>query len=189
MQPVLGASHQVKTIKGPDMLRMCIGIKRRLSLAAFVVGAALALAPAAMAASWTIQPTPSLPGSSSAGMPGVSCPSATWCAGVGYYTNSSGADVTLAEASNGTNWSVQSTPNPTGTSESFLTGVDCTAINVCTAVGHYYNSSSTSVPFAEARNGASWSLQSTPNPAGSAGSELIGISCWSPTGCISVGAH
>jgi hypothetical protein len=42
---------------------------------------------------------------------GVSCTSATACTAVGYYTNSGGTDVTLAEGWNGTSWAIQVTPS------------------------------------------------------------------------------
>jgi hypothetical protein len=49
---------------------------------------------------------------------GVSCTSSTACIAVGYYKNSSEVVVPLAERWNGTEWKVQSTPNPAGAAES-----------------------------------------------------------------------
>jgi len=67
---------------------------------------------------------------------GVSCKSATSCTAVGYYVNDS-TSVTLAERWNGTSWTIQSTPNPTGGSLLQLNGVSCTSTVACTAVGQY----------------------------------------------------
>ena len=36
---------------------------------------------------------------------------------------------------NGTDWAIQSTPNPPGSTDSSLNGVDCSAPGVCVAVG------------------------------------------------------
>jgi hypothetical protein len=52
----------------------------------------------------------------------VSCPSSTACEAVGSYDNSSGNLVTLAESWNGTDWTVQSTPDPTGATDNSLYG-------------------------------------------------------------------
>ena len=66
---------------------------------------------------WTIQPTPEPAGRRISTWRGVSCTSATACTAVGYYRNSAGIQVTLAERWNGTAWTIQSTPNPTGAHE------------------------------------------------------------------------
>ncbi|MEA2314573.1 MAG: hypothetical protein QOI03_1265, partial [Solirubrobacteraceae bacterium] len=44
---------------------------------------------------------------------GVSCTTASACTAVGYYVNSAGTRLTLAERWNGTSWATQTTPNPT----------------------------------------------------------------------------
>jgi hypothetical protein len=61
---------------------------------------------------WVPQPTPKPAGATLAALAGVSCSSASACSAVGYYTNSSGVTVTLAEGWNGTKWSIQKTPTP-----------------------------------------------------------------------------
>ena len=53
-------------------------------------------------------------GRATAILAGVSCTSATACTAVGNYRNSAGKLVTLAERWNGTSWTIQPTPNPTG---------------------------------------------------------------------------
>jgi hypothetical protein len=49
--------------------------------------------------SWTVEPTPAVPNSSSSSLSSVSCTSATGCQAVGTYTDASGANVALAEGS------------------------------------------------------------------------------------------
>ena len=51
--------------------------------------------------------------------------------------DSSGVQDTLAEAWDGTSWSVQTTPGPSGGQLPTLSGVACTTANGCTAVGDY----------------------------------------------------
>jgi hypothetical protein len=139
--------------------------------------------------SWSVQPTPNPTGAALTGLYGVACTSATACAAVGSYSNRAGTSVSLAEAWNGTSWSLQSTPNPTGAEASFLDAVSCATAGTCTAVGSHVNSSGTSVTLAEEWSGTSWSLQSTPNPAGAKGSELSGVACALATACIAVGHY
>ena len=43
--------------------------------------------------------------------------------------------MTLAEVWDGSTWTVQSTPNPTGATSGSLYGVSCTSATACTAVG------------------------------------------------------
>jgi IPT/TIG domain len=116
----------------------------------------------------------------------VSCTSSTACSAVGVYTNSSGVEVTLAETWNGTTWSIQSTPNPTGATLSRLQGLSCTSSTACTAVGLYHNSSNVELTLAETWNGTTWSIQSTPNPAGSQATALNSVSCTSSSACTAV---
>jgi hypothetical protein len=81
----------------------------------------------------------------------VSCTSATACTAAGFYSNAT-TTVTLAERWNGTTWSIQTTPNPTGGSGSTLDGVSCASAKACTAVGGY-NNGTTGVTLAERWNG------------------------------------
>jgi len=57
-----------------------------------------------------------------------------------------------------------------GTQGGFLSGVSCSSPTSCIAVGLNDNGG---VALAEYWNGTSWAVQSTPNPAGTAGSEIL----------------
>jgi hypothetical protein len=98
---------------------------------------------------WVIQSTPNPSGAEASYLYEVSCPSATACTAAGLYANSSGVFVTLAEQWNGTKWSVQSTPNPSGAQNSQLYGVSCSSATACTAAGYYVNSSGVERALAE----------------------------------------
>jgi hypothetical protein len=116
-------------------------------------------------ANWVIQPTPNPTGlGDQATLNGVSCASRTACTAVGdYYDPVSGATASLAETWNGTSWTIQPTLNP-GT-VSYLYGVSCSSATACTAVGLSFEGAVTGwTSLAERWNGATWSVQHTPNP-------------------------
>jgi hypothetical protein len=138
-------------------------------------------------ASWAIQSTPNPAGTTFPQLQGVSCTSPSACTAVGYDDESSGQLVTLGERWNGTSWATQSTANPTGATSSQLQGVSCPAVSACAAVGDDLNSSGHLVTLAERWNGATWAIQSTPNPSGATSSQLQGVSCTSATVCAAVG--
>ena len=134
-------------------------------------------------ARWRIQSAPVPPGAQFSELNGVSCIAAS-CKAVGDYVNSSGADVTLAERWNGTRWTIQPTPNPSGTQFfSALTGVSCTARDACEASG-----ASDAGAFAERWNGTRWSLQPVPAPAGAQFALLFNVSC-AASACEAVGIY
>ena len=123
------------------------------------------------------------------GLTGVSCISATDCVATGIYENSAAVRVTLAEAWNGTEWKVMSTPNPEGSKRNYLWRVSCPSATTCIGVGEYTNSASVIVTLAEIWNGTEWKVMSTPNPEGAIGSTLEGVSCSSLTACIAAGYY
>jgi hypothetical protein len=91
-------------------------------------------------------------------------------------------------------WSIQATPNPTGSFDTGLTDVSCSSTTACTAVGDsFFNSDGPifpAAPLAERWDGARWSLQAAVDPnRGSSFSEsgLSGVSCVSATACTAVG--
>lgn len=120
---------------------------------------------------------------------GVSCtPTPNRCTAVGSWTNSKGEEFTLAYRFNGvTTWTLQSTPNPTGSVASAFQDVSCATETSCTAVGSWVSGGGGSgQTLAEEWNGSSWSIQSTQNPAGAAFDGFFGVSCQS-TDCLGVG--
>ena len=151
----------------------------------FVLAVCLARAEAAAASAWALQSlaAPSLTGQQSA----VSCPSVTACAAVGHYFSTTGIEVTLAERWNGTSWAIQISPNPSGAAGSGLDGVSCTSATACTAVGSYTGATGATQTLAERWNGATWAIQSTPNPIAATSSSLSSVSCTSNTSCTAVG--
>jgi len=115
----------------------------------------------------------------------VSCtPTPNRCTAVGSWTNGSTTQLPLAYRFNGvTTWTLQSTPNPSGSSTSILQDVSCATETSCTAVGGRNGSTWT---LAEKWNGTSWSIQSTSNAKFPTTSTFSGVSCRSTT-CMGVG--
>jgi hypothetical protein len=140
---------------------------------------------------WLLQSTPNPTEATHSVLSGASCTSTSACIAVGKYVTAiiGGNPSALAEVWNGTSWSLKSVPNPSEAKSSALSGVSCTSSSACTAVGTYTNGSGTTVTLAEAWNGTSWSVQSTPNPAEATASYLNGVSCTSSSACVAVGEY
>jgi hypothetical protein len=135
----------------------------------------------AAAAQWSIQSIPNPPGGGE--LRGVSCLSSSSCVAVGlrFGGYGHGPDTGLVESWNGTKWTLEPAPKPTGAS---FDGVSCVSSKSCTAVGS--NLTHTENALVETWNGQRWKAQ--PNPA-SAGpySLLLGVSCVSKSSCTAVG--
>jgi hypothetical protein len=141
-------------------------------------GETFALAEVWNGTAWSTETTPLPAGATSSELEGVSCTSATTCTAVGYYVDSAGTPLTLAESWNGTAWSVQAGPTSVGG----LNGVSCTSASSCTAVGVYDSST-----LAEAWDGTTWSVETTANPTGFASDFLEDVSCTATPACTAVG--
>lgn len=138
---------------------------------------------------WSLQTVPNPTGAKTTHIRGVSCTSSTACTASGYYQNTSGIYLSLTESWNGTEWKILSTTEPTGTLNSLLVGVSCTAFNACTAVGWYENSSGVELPWAARWNGTAWSVQTVPSPTGAKGTFPYDVSCTSSTACTMAGYY
>lgn len=154
---------------------------------ATISGVSTALAESWNGTAWSVQSVPAPSGATSAELYRVSCTSTSACTAAGNYVTSAGTTTPLAESWNGTAWSIQSTPTPSGALASYLDGVSCTSSSACTAVGWYQPSAGEYETLAERWNGTAWSIQSTPNPTGSTDSYLFADSCTSASACTAVG--
>ena len=166
------------------LLRVILAVIASAALAATVLAA-----PAGASASgsgWSKVPSPN-PVAPTGQLFWVSCPGVSMCMAVGTYVDPSGAGVSLAERWDGARWSELPIPNPPGAAVSTLLGLSCTSSSACTAVGAYIDSSSTSHAFAERWDGATWSVQSIPEPPGSQNTFLNAVSCSSASSCTAVG--
>jgi hypothetical protein len=139
---------------------------------------------------WALSTIPIPEGAKSSQLDGVDCIWSNFCAAVGRYTTSGGSVKSLVMFWNGTEWSLQTVTDPEGAVETTLLDVSCTPTpNRCTAVGGWKNSKTEQFTLAYRFNGVStWTLQSTPNPAGSIASVLQDVSCAAETSCAAAGS-
>lgn len=84
-------------------------------------------------------------------------------------------------------WAIQAAPAVPGLTSGRLSAVSCTSRTACVAVGSYTNKANIVLPLAERWNGANWSIQRTPHPAGAKRASLSGVSCTSRSACTAVG--
>jgi len=141
--------------------------------------------------SWSVLATPISVRSQPSELLGISCTAARACTAVGATDQSDGTSVPLAIAWDGLTWAKQATyiPSAAGSGGSGFTSVSCTSASACTAAGSYIASSGGSVQLAERWNGAGWANQVVPNPAHSAGTELLAVSCTTANACVAVGNY
>jgi hypothetical protein len=152
-------------------------------------GLAVTLAERWNGTAWQRQPTPqpfhTVPDSRPT-LFGVSCPTSAFCAAVG--TNEVlNTGFSLADTWNGSAWTRQSFPVPSGSTSTELEQVSCLSATFCEAVGFYQNGTGGTVALAAQWNGTSWLLQHLPSLVGSTRVLLTGVSCVSATFCEAVG--
>jgi hypothetical protein len=104
----------------------------------------------------------------------VSCASAAFCSGVGYFTNAVTDPLypTLTESWNGSTWKLAPAP-PIAMSQ--LTGVSCVSPKLCTAVG--YQTSVHNQTLVESWDGIAWAIIPSPDQGTAVDNQLYGISC------------
>jgi hypothetical protein len=155
--------------------------------AAFPTGSA----GAAVTNGWSIQPTPNPTGAVVSQLASVSCFAADACTAVGNTSRSGGAPpspTTLAERWNGTAWTIQPTPAPSGSTVNELLSVSCPARQFCMAVGFKILAAGNPVRgISESWDGRDWTLVPIPMPAKASYTDLTGVSCSSPGACTAVG--
>lgn len=114
----------------------------------------------------------------------VSCASPTHCMAVGdYFTAAALTPRTFAGVWNGTSFSVTPSPNR-GALANFLSGVSCSGLTRCVAVGSSATSSGVDQTLIETWNGKAWSVVASPKPAAG---DLQGVVCASSSNCQAVG--
>lgn len=138
--------------------------------------------------SWSVQSLSLPPSTNAAKLLGVACTSASSCWSVGYVETSGQPRKGLVLHWDGSSWTTQASPFPSGAVGAQLQGVACTSASSCQAVGIYFDGSSVQHGLAESWDGTSWSLQSVPDPTGGATDpQLYDISCSGPSACEAVG--
>ncbi len=170
--------------RGISIARVRTGVHIIIAFAALALCAVPAVADGS--SEWVSEPVPS-PAALYSALEGVSCPSASSCTAVGFFTTIDGTTMTLAERFDGTRWSIQRTPNPPNATTSSLDAVTCVSRVWCTAVGTFTRFDGTEEPLAEHFDGTRWLIEPTPEPSGALSSALLGVACASANGCIATG--
>jgi hypothetical protein len=162
-------------------------VVREVMLLAGAGAVAAAVAQPAGADGWSIVPVPDPAHSGDSELRGVSCASTSDCVAVGFRDLAVTSDpVPLVERWNGSTWSAEHTPVPTGVGWSaWLSAVSCPSRSACVAVGLSYSDDSRPGPLVERWDGSSWSIEGTSDLGG--GEALDGVSCASRTDCMAVG--
>jgi hypothetical protein len=135
---------------------------------------------------WALREVPLPKGASGGAFSGVSCVSATHCVLAGSYGRAERALV-LLESWNGKSFALMKAPSPANR-YFIISGVSCRSAKRCAAVGSAGApvAGPVNVSYAELWNGTAWSVVRVPGRKG-LGTNFIGVSCGSPTSCVSVG--
>jgi hypothetical protein len=149
--------------------------------------------PAEAKSTWSLVPAAAVAKSGQHYLDAVSCAPSTkgaaTCFAVGSIVTVGGTTRPLVERWNGRRWSVMSTPKTAGIA-SALVSVSCASAKSCVAVGNSRaTAKSPSIPLIARWNGAHWSFQHAPLPAGATGTYIKGVSCASATSCVAVGNY
>jgi hypothetical protein len=117
----------------------------------------------------------------------VSCPSASFCAAVGWYDNGS-IPLPFIEHWTGTSFSLQTLTLPGNTVGAKLIGVSCASASACKAVGYIEVTGQPRKTLVATWNGSSWAVETSANPTAVL-AELHGVSCPSANACEAVGHY
>ncbi len=138
---------------------------------------------------WDIESLPTPAGALSSTLAEVTCTAATACTAVGSYVDSAEVRKAMAIRWNGSSWSLQSVPFPSGAGLSELVGISCTAESECLAVGSFVNSAEVTKTLATVWKSGTWVIAPTPEPAGAELSQLYDVSCLPSDACTAVGTY
>jgi len=157
---------------------------------------------------WRLSHVPTLPGlkGSSAGLVSVSCPTSSFCIGVGtrqYYDSkaSSYSELPLVERFNGSRWTMEPVRSPDSTPqvgqlpEDQLSNVSCPTVRFCMAVGSFGRLSIStglgvgdSGALVEIFNGRTWhTVELRASTKSNANAYLEAVACLQPRSCFVVG--
>ena len=188
------ASAHVRSAAAGWLVRACSG-RLLLGAAPLVIMFASLVAvmspAAASSATWSMAPTPDVPGSQYNSINAVSCASTIFCVATGFYT-SGAAYQNLLLTWNGSTWTLDSAgalSNP-ASQYNALTGVSCVSTSFCVATGFYYNSGNKQ-NLLLTWNGSTW----TPDfglalsTSASQSNSLTGVSCASRNFCVAAGYY
>jgi hypothetical protein len=134
---------------------------------------------------WSVTETPSPAGATSSTLAKVACSTTSACTAVGSSVVSS-VTTPMAVRWNGSSWSLQTVPVPTGATAAQLDGIGCPSSTFCMAVGNYTESGK-HFPLSATWNGSSWTLKTVPSIEGVTENVLRDVGCNNASACTAVG--
>ena len=137
---------------------------------------------------WTAQRLPVPSGTTEAQLNGLSCPTATMCAAIGYVTASGRVRSIASMLGPVRGWSTLFTPTLPRSSGVVLQDVACSSPSACTAVGIATVSGVGGIMTAVRYAGTAWVLEPVPAPNPNS-DDLDAVSCVAATTCVSVGSY
>jgi hypothetical protein len=137
---------------------------------------------------WTAARLPAPPGVQAATFASVACPTADWCATVGFSdAGSPPSSFPVAGVLSSGRWSVKSLPLPSGGSgPAELSGVACPVKGRCVAVG-FVQKSGKEVALAEVLSNGVWTA-STPAAPRAGDARLGAVACAGVLSCVALGS-
>jgi hypothetical protein len=116
----------------------------------------------------------------------VTCTSVFDCWAVGSYSGTF-TQQTLIARWDGASWSIVSSPNTSATQTNYLSGVTCTSVSDCSAVGQFLTDDGVYQTLIERWDGLSWAIVDSPNTGLTSDNFLNAVTCSSPSDCWAVG--
>jgi hypothetical protein len=149
-------------------------------------GTTLPIAESWDGSAWSVQSVPSPPGGTGVQLQSVSCGGADGCEAVGRYYEQ--GTLPLAESWDGTAWTLQTAAVASASDNDQLYGVSCAGTSYCEAGGYAVVLDDADATLAQAWDGTTWAVQSTPNDdVANSYSSLAGVSCVAADDCEAVG--
>jgi len=152
-----------------------------------LAGAPAGPASASGAAGWRVVDSANLPGGLRFDLAGTACPAAGDCWAVGEQLSATDYSSPLAEHWDGRGWAIAPTPKPFAALNASFAAVACTSAADCWATGLVSTLGGGSAPLVEHWDGARWSLEDVPLPAGEQYGGLRGVTCLASSGCWAAG--
>lgn len=135
---------------------------------------------------WTLVTSVNAPGSPDSELHGITAVSATNAWATGFYFSGS-IYKSLVEHWNGTAWKQVASPNPAGSTDTYLQGVSAGSASDAWAAGYYYKTGLGYATLTEHWNGTKWTVVASPNPAGITSNYLYAVSTLSGTAAWATG--
>jgi hypothetical protein len=173
------------------MFRVERGLRGVTGVAVVAVALGVCVPGVARAAvTWTLQSVPLPAGAQGGALSGVSCPTSSFCMATDSVGGGpGGSPVPAIEVWDGSAWTAQTLPVPTGTNTASVNAVSCSSAVSCVAVGSYPVKDQQDAMLAEIWNGTTWTPQTIPQvTVGYQDGALYAVSCASAASCTAAGS-